>query len=266
MNTDSASLPQDNGHRSSELSGSLEQSQHDRSSPEHSSLLSQGGSPSPLSLGGDGHPSPPSLGDTLSPLSLGGDGHPSPSDNPSPLSLGGDGHPSSSSPSRTPSPLSLGGDEHPSPSSTGDTPPHGDGLPSFEQVFENKELFEPLYDGADITICGAYCCIMQFASSNNLSFTAISELIKLLHILCPVPNKLPSSLYMLKKFFKQFNVAFKHQQICTTCSTPIETGDSNCPTCTDNGVYNPEAVGDLLHIPIQKSLKTVISSKLPYYL
>ena len=159
MNADSASLSQDDGHRSSELSGSLEQSQHDRSSPlssEHSSLLSLGGSPSPLSLGGDGHPSPSSLGDTLSPLSLCGDGHPSPSDNPSPLSLGGDGHPSSS-PSRTPSPLSLGGDEHPSPSSTSDTPLCGDELPSFEQVLEDKELFEPLYDGADITICGAYC-------------------------------------------------------------------------------------------------------------
>ena len=64
------------------------------------------------------------------------------------------------SPSRTPSPLSLGGDEHPSPSSTGDIPPHGDGLPSFEQVFENKELFEPLYDGADIAICGAYTVIL----------------------------------------------------------------------------------------------------------
>ena len=93
------------------------------------------------------------------------------------LSLGGDGRPSSLSPSGTPSPLSLGGDEHPSPSSIGDTPSpssHGDGLPLFERVFENKELFEPLYDGADITICGAYCCIMQFASSNNLILPYLS--------------------------------------------------------------------------------------------
>ena len=263
---------------SSDLSGSspsLELSQHDRHSPSSSvsdksspstehPLSSLGGTTSPLSLGGDGSPSLSSLGGTTSPLSLGGDGSPSLSSldgTLSPLSLGGDVLPSLSSFGDTPSSVS---DDHPSPSSFGDAPSpssFGGGLPSVEQVFEDKELFEPLYDGADITICGAYCCIMQFASSNKLSYTAISELIKLLHILCPAHNKLPSSFYMLKKFFKQFNVAFEHQRICTTCSTPVETGDSDCPTCTENGVYNPEAVGDLLHIPIQKALKTVISSK-----
>ena len=218
----------------------------------------------------------PSLDGTPSSLLAEGDDRPPPCGTPSPLSLGGEedsslsslGSPDSSAhPSLsndTHSPLSSMGNDHPSFSSHSDTPSPSsvsDGLPSFGQAFENKELFEPLYDGADITICGAYCCIMQFASANKLSYTAISELIKLLHVLCPVPNKLPSSFYMLKKFFKQFNVDFEHQRICTICSTPMEVGESNCPTCADSGNYNPEAVGDLVHIPIQKALKTVITSK-----
>ena len=212
--------PQDGGHLLSELSSSPELSQSDRHSPSssidgrsspstgHCSLSSLGdmlspdghpslgGTPSPLSQDDDRCPLLSSHGDTPSPLSLEGERHPSLSSlggTPSPLSLGGDGHASLSSLGDTPSPLSSLDDDHRSFSSLGDTlSPSSldDALPSFEQAFENKELFEPLYDGADITICGAYCCIMQFASANKLSYTAISELINLLHVLCPVPNKL----------------------------------------------------------------------------
>ena len=53
---------------------------------------------------------------------------------------------------------------------------------------------EPLYPGATITICAAFCAIMLFAIKNKLSFTAIENLIKLLHLLCPPSSKLPSSL------------------------------------------------------------------------
>ena len=93
---------------------------------------------------------------------------------------------------------------------------------------------------------------MQFATTNKLTYTAISELIKLLHLICPPQNKLPSSFYKLKKFFKQFNVAFTHQKVCTKCSAPMTAGTSQCATCQDNDDLDPEAVGDLIHV---KSIK-----------
>lgn len=150
----------------------------DRPSPP-SSL---GNRPSPLSLLGDGH-AYFSLADGLPPTSIG--------DVPSLLSLLSDGTASESP--------SLVGDGS-SPSSLLD-----DHLRGFQQAMddtlETHELFEPLYQGADITVCGAYCCIMQFASANKLTYTATSELIKLLHLICPAQNKLPSSFYKLKMFF-----------------------------------------------------------------
>ena len=103
-----------------------------------------------------------------------------------------------------PSPLSLLSDRTPSesPSLDSDRPSPSSSLRDsllngFQQMmddtFETRELFEPLYQGADITVCGAYCCIMQSATTNKLTYTAISELVKLLHLIYPPQNKLPSS-------------------------------------------------------------------------
>ena len=248
--------------------------------PSSPSFLHEGPT-SPISLGdrsssssfSDGLTSPLSLGDGLSPSSSLCDGQ---------GSLLGDGlSPSSvvedllspSSLSDVLSPLSLLSDRTPSesPSLDGDRPSSplsslGDSLlngfqQSMDDTFETRELFEPLYQGADITVCGAYCCIMQFATTNKLTYTAISELIKLLHLICPPQNKLPSSFYKLKKFFNRFNVAFTHQKVCTKCSAPMTAGTSQCATCQDNDDLDPKAVGDLIHVPIEKALKTVVSSE-----
>ena len=82
---------------------------------------------------------------------------------------------------------------------------------------------------------------------NKLTYTAISELIKPLYLICPPQNKLPSSFYKLEKFFKQFNMAFTHH---TKCSAPMTAGTSQCATCQDDDL-DPELIGDLIHVPIE---------------
>ena len=42
-------------------------------------------------------------------------------------------------------------------------------LETIEDNLATNELFEPLYPGANITVCGAYCCVMHFASTNKLT-------------------------------------------------------------------------------------------------
>lgn len=49
----------------------------------------------------------------------------------------------------------------------------------------SNDMFAPLYPGAAITICAAYCAIMTYATTNKLSYSAIENLLKLLHLLCP---------------------------------------------------------------------------------
>ena len=60
-----------------------------------------------------------------------------------------------------------------------------------ETVLDMKNLLDPLYDGASITVCGTLCAIMQFQSSCRCSFSTIAHLEQLLQLLCPSDNKLP---------------------------------------------------------------------------
>lgn len=59
-------------------------------------------------------------------------------------------------------------------------------------------------------------------------------------------------------------MAFTHQKVCTKCSTPMAAGTSQCATCQDNDDVDPEGVGDLIHVLIEKALKTVVSSKFKF--
>ena len=119
----------------------------------------------------------------------------------------------------------------------------------------DPQIFAPLYPGAAITLCGALCAIMQFCTSNKLSFTAIGELLKLLTLLCPHPNLLPNSFYKFKKFFQQFHPIHHHHEICVQCQ---ENTEDVC-SCTD---VNQENIAHLVHLEIHKPLEQILSGML----
>lgn len=106
---------------------------------------------------------------------------------------------------------------------------------------------------------------MQYATANKLTYTAIEELLKLLQILCPCPNGLPTTLYKFKKFFQQHSSGFE-QRVCCKCFASLDKVET-CTTCIDpdNLVHNPEMPGLLVHIPFQKPLQTILSSKFLCY-
>lgn len=85
----------------------------------------------------------------------------------------------------------------------------------------NEELFEPLYNGAKVTICGAICAIMHFQSACRCSFSTIVHLLQLLHILLPGDSKLPHTLYTIRKFFKQFGSNQMRTQYCSNCHDEV---------------------------------------------
>ena len=114
------------------------------------------------------------------------------------------------------------------------------------------EMLEPLYQGANISICGAYCSIMKYAISSKLSYTAIGSLLMLLQLICPRPNHLQTSFYKLKKFFQGYQSDFEKKRVCPHCEQVLEKGES-CPS-------NHGKSGHIIHIPIQKALTTVVES------
>ena len=61
----------------------------------------------------------------------------------------------------------------------------------------------PLYNSASLSAETSSWAIMQFAISNKLTYSAISELLELIKLHYPAPNPCVRSLYMLKKQFNQ---------------------------------------------------------------
>ena len=133
----------------------------------------------------------------------------------------------------------------------------------------SEELFDPLYPGATITICGAYCAIMHFATQNpgatiticgaycaimhfatqnKLPYTAIEQLLPPLQLICPQPNSLPKSFYKLKKFFKEFGAIYDRTEFCTTCNARITSQSSS--TSTHSTCHGR---GQLVHVHLDKA-------------
>ncbi len=92
-------------------------------------------------------------------------------------------------------------------------------------------MFEPLYHGAKITVCGAFCAIMHFKCISGCSFSAVVQLLQLLQLLCPMDNKLPRSIYVLRKFFNQFGAKKNCTQYCPSCHDEVNgyCPKSQCP-------------------------------------
>lgn len=69
------------------------------------------------------------------------------------------------------------------------------GIGDVDSFEIDNEMFEPVYENANITTSEAYCAIMEFKRSCHLPFTAIDKLLQLLQLLCPADNRLPQSVY-----------------------------------------------------------------------
>ena len=93
-------------------------------------------------------------------------------------------------------------DESPTTLLADDYESHHEGSDYIDPPLIPPEYFDELYSGSNLTVCAAYCAIMKYSSNNNLSYAAIEGLIELLKIICPQPNKLPSSWYKFRNFTK----------------------------------------------------------------
>ena len=130
-----------------------------------------------------------------------------------------------------------------SPPSSSPLPPEQTPLSStpllptaFNSEIDNSYL-QPVYCGANVTVFGAYCSIMQFATANKLTYSAIEELLKLLQILCPSPNQLPTTLYRFKSFFRQYGSGFEQQRVCCKCFAYLDEGEVCLPVLTKITLY-----------------------------
>lgn len=131
-----------------------------------------------------------------------------------------------------------------SPNSPDDTEDH--------HVDPADSIFNPLYSGSSVSLCGAVSAIMNFCTSAKLPYTDIERLLKLLDLLCLSPNYLPKSVFLLKKFFKRYKFEFSQSEYCSEC---FELTDE-C-SCTSSA----KTTCHVVDVPIQKPLEVIVSSE-----
>lgn len=127
-----------------------------------------------------------------------------------------------------------------------------------EQIEENNEdMFVPLYPGANVTVCGAYCAIMHLQSKCRLSFSTLGEVLMLLQLLCPQNSKLPRSVYILRKFFCKVKSQENRKTFCPNCHNEIEGKTCSTPDCTVS-TSEPDV---FIQLDITAQLRTILSRK-----
>ncbi len=98
---------------------------------------------------------------------------------------------------------------------------------ALDDVDIDPKMFQPLYDDALITQCGAYVAIMEFKRSCRLPCSCIEKLLQLLQLFCPANNSLPLSVYTLRKFFSKFSVPQSDRKFCSDCQAEITEQQQN---------------------------------------
>ena len=117
-------------------------------------------------------------------------------------------------------------------------------------------MFEPLYKGAHITVCGAYCALMGFKRVCRLPFPALAMLLQILELLCPPGNKLPQSVYILKKFFQKYSSKSIKLRFCGSCNQQLQEKQRKC----SNKQCEVEP-STLIVIRPDKAIKRILTSK-----
>ena len=127
--------------------------------------------------------------------------------------------------------------------------------PKSIYIENNPQSFQKIYNGSNISICGFNCLIMKYANKHNLSYSVIDELLDLFNIICPKPNAIPSSIYKLKKIFKQFENNFSNREFCATCKKFEDDGGCNCGL---------PKIGRIIAMAVEKPLQAILSGKYLY--
>ena len=97
--------------------------------------------------------------------------------------------------------------------------------PIFETDFNN----EPIYEGAQITLGESLLINMTFALTHNLTSKAFSDHLDTVRIHCKESNLLPSTVYELKKWYRNLKISQKKHYYCGDCLVSVGEHCDRCP-------------------------------------
>lgn len=118
-----------------------------------------------------------------------------------------------------------------------------------------------LFDGCPLTLSASNLLIMKFKMRHNITKEALSDLLKLIKLHCPIPNLCPSSLYLFEKHFKTLKYPVRFHLFCDICYEEIQPTDTECPNLACKIDLNDQTRSSFIELPLKEQLTSILESK-----
>ena len=91
--------------------------------------------------------------------------------------------------------------------------------------------------------------------------SSLAMLLQILQLLCPPENKLPQSVYILKKFFQKYSSKSTKVRFCGSCNQELQEKQLKC-----SNIQCEVEPSTLIVIRPDKAIKRILTSKFDLYL
>ena len=135
---------------------------------------------------------------------------------------------------------------------------------SADSVTDNDPLHAndtPLYAGASITVNVTMVLLLAFATRHKLTNEAISDLLYLIHVICPKPNNTCTSLYKFRKFFSKLIIPVHFCYYCSDCFNPIINIASTVCSACEKAFSSIKDFSYFVHFSVTDQIKSLFTRK-----
>ena len=120
---------------------------------------------------------------------------------------------------------------------------------------------QPLYQDSSLSISESSLLVMAFAVRHKLSGVALEDLLELIHLHCPKPNKCITEMKEFQLFFQALKHPIVKHYYCPNIVCKVYIGSSEpgngtkCPVCATTLCCSTY----FIEIPVMEQLKTILS-------
>jgi hypothetical protein len=120
-----------------------------------------------------------------------------------------------------------------------------------------EEFTTPLYEGAQISLGISLLLLMSFVIKHGLTDSAVTDLLQIISIHCPIENFCITSLYLFKKFFAGSRFSSRKHYYCSLCKREVGEFDEVCPNSSCTNALRNTSRSYFVEVSIEEQLRNL---------
>lgn len=118
-----------------------------------------------------------------------------------------------------------------------------------------------VFDNCPLTVATSTLLIKKFQMRHGLTNEGLSDLLQLIRLHFPSPNRFPTSLYHFNKEIPVLKDPLEFNYYCSSCLQEIDKNDSRCPNGScQKSLTAKGAISSFIEVPLEPQLITVLQS------